>query len=69
MIKVSEIKGFLFSVPLSDGSTLTLQAGEETTIKKSLMSGSLVQAVQMRRVTITEIEPETKKEKSNGGAK
>lgn len=70
MIKVTEIKGFLFSVPLADGSTLTLQAGEETTIKKSLISDSFAQAVNVKRISITEVEAETKaKEKTSGGAK
>ena len=70
MIKVTEIKGFLFSVPLNDGSTLTLQAGEETTIKKSLISDSFAQAVNVKRIKVTEVETETKtKEKTSGGAK
>lgn len=70
MIRVTEIKGFLFSVPLNDGSTLTLQAGEETTIKKSLISDSFAQAVNVKRIKVTEVETETKtKEKTSGGVK
>lgn len=71
--KVKETKGFIFSVSLADGSTLTLQPGKSAVVKDSLVSESLKLSAKLGRVVLKkEISNETKntgKDKNTGGAK
>ena len=71
MVKVVEIRGFLFSATLTDGSNLCLQSGEETIIKDSLVSESLKLAYKKNYVSITEVESNksTTKNKTGGATK
>lgn len=73
MLTVKEIRGHLFSATLADGSVLCLQAGEETTIKDSLLSESVSSAVKQGLISVSSVEPEktTKgtKEKTGGANK
>lgn len=71
MVKVVEIRGFLFSATLTDGSNLCLQSGEETIIKDSLVSESLKLACKKNYVSITEVESNksTTKNKTGGATK
>ena len=71
MVKVVEIRGFLFSATLTDGSNLCLQPGEETIIKDSLVSESLKLAYKNNYVSITEVESNktTTKNKTGGATK
>lgn len=72
MIKVVEVRGFLFSTTLADGSNLCLQSGEETTIKDSLVSESLKNACKKGFVTMSEVESTktaTTKDKTGGANK
>lgn len=66
MIKISEIRGFIFSATLSDGSALCLQSGESAKIKKSLLNDSLIYAKEAGLIKIEEI---VEKENKTGGAK
>lgn len=71
MVNVTEKRGSIFSVTLSDNTVLTLQAGETATIKKDLVSESLKQAEYLGIVSIKDIVTKPKKEsnnKENGGA-
>lgn len=74
MLTVKEIRGHLFSATLADGSVLCLQAGEETTIKDSLLSESVSSAVKQGLISVSNVEPEkttkgTAKEKTGGANK
>lgn len=71
MIKVVEVRGFLFSTTLSDGSNLCLQSGEETTIKDNLVSESLKVACKKGLISMSEVETTkaTTKEKTGGANK
>ena len=42
MIKVKELKGMTFNVPLSDSTAIYLSAGQSKTIKEELVSPSLL---------------------------
>lgn len=69
MVKVVEVRGFLFSTTLSDGSTLFLQPGEEATIKDSLVSESLNLAYKKGIVSLRSVEStkqSTTKDKTGG---
>lgn len=71
MVNVTEKRGSIFSVTLSDNTVLTLQAGETATIKKNLVSESLKQAEYLGIVSIKDVVTKPKKEpnnKENGGA-
>lgn len=69
MTKVTEIRGVLFSVTLSDNTTLTLKAGESVTIKNDLVSDSLKEAEKRRCVLLSEEDTKkTTSNKKNGGA-
>lgn len=68
MLEITEIRGTIFSVALSDDTTLTLQAGESQKIKDSLVSDSLLAAVAMRCVSMKETDKKTSNNKKNGGA-
>ena len=71
MIKVVEVRGFLFSTTLSDGSNLCLQSGEETTIKDNLVSEALKVACKKGLIAMSEVETTktTTKEKTGGANK
>lgn len=69
MIKVSEIRGFIFSATLSDNSTLCLQAGESANIDESLVSEPLKVACSKGIVIMSEIAPNKTKEKTGGVSK
>lgn len=74
MLTVKETRGHLFSATLADGSVLCLQAGEETTIKESLLSESVSSAVKQGLISVFSVEPEkttkgTVKEKTGGANK
>lgn len=77
MLMVTETKGHLFRATLTDGSTLTLSAGQRKTIKDDLVSDSLRYAISVKRVsatkvkeTATETKPKEEKAKEkSGGAK
>lgn len=77
MLKIKEIKGHLFRTTLTDGSTLTLSAGQEKIIKEDLVSDSLRYALSAKRVSATKVketatETKPKEEKArekSGGAK
>lgn len=74
MLTVKEIRGHLFSATLADGSVLCLQAGEDTTIKDSLLSESVSSAVKQGLISVSTVEPEktvkgTAKEKTGGANK
>lgn len=66
MIKITEIRGIIFSATLSDGSALCLQSGESAKIKKSLYNDSLVSAKNAGLIKVEEI---AEKENKTGGAK
>lgn len=69
MTLITEIRGVIFSVVLSDNTTLTLQAGDSVTIKNELVSDSLKEAEKRRCVTLSEVVTEKKSSnKKNGGA-
>ena len=68
MLEITEIRGTIFSVALSDDTILTLQAGESQKIKDSLVSDSLLAAVTMRCVSMKETDKKTSNNKKNGGA-
>lgn len=55
MINVTEKRGSIFSVTLSDNSTLTLQAGETAQIKNELVSESLKNAEYLGIVSLKEV--------------
>lgn len=65
MIKVTEKRGSIFSVTLSDDSVLTLQAGESTTIKDELVSESLTMAEYIGAVSLKEVKPNKKESTTN----
>ena len=62
MINVTEKRGSIFSVSLSDGSVLTLQAGETAVIKNELVSESLISAEYLGIVSMKEVVKTPKKE-------
>lgn len=62
MINVTEKRGSIFSVALSDGSVLTLQAGETAVIKNELVSESLISAEYLGIVSMKEVVKTPKKE-------
>lgn len=69
MVNVTEKRGSLFSVTLSDNSTLTLQAGETKAVKKELVSESLKYAEHLGIVSVKEVPvAKEKSHKENGGA-
>lgn len=71
MLKVKEITGHIFCATLSDGSTLCLQAGEETTIKDNLLSESITSAERQGIISVSTVESEktaTTTNKKTGGA-
>ena len=72
MTLITETRGQLFSVLLSDNTTLTLQSGESKAIKKELISASLIGAVANKCVSMEDIVPNNTEKKSsnkkNGGA-
>lgn len=70
MTKVSELRGHLFSVTLSDGTNLSLQSGESVTIKGDLVSDALLEAERLGIVSLTDVtETKSAKEKSGGANK
>lgn len=70
MTKVSELRGHLFSVTLSDGTNLSLQSGETVTIKGDLVSDALLEAERLGIVSLTYVtETKSAKEKSGGANK
>ena len=70
MKKITEKRGELFSVTLSDETTLCLQGGESKDIKNDLVSDSLRLAEHLGIVSLKEIEtPKENKPKKDGGAK
>ena len=72
MYKVKEIKGFIFSATLTDGSFLTILPCEEATVKKSQISDTLEEAVKRGRVTMSEVtdtNTTAKTKEKTGGAK
>lgn len=62
MINVTEKRGSIFSVALSDDSVLTLQAGETAVIKNELVSESLISAEYLGIVSMKEVVKTPKKE-------
>lgn len=70
MTKVVVIRGFMFKVTLADGTTLCMRAGEEKTIKNSLVSESLKIACKQGIVSLSEVETTKpiQKDKTTGGA-
>lgn len=68
MIKVTEVRGFIFNATLSDGSTLCLQSGGCANIAESLVSEPLKVACEKGIVTMSEVALTKSKEKT-GGAK
>lgn len=70
MVKVSELRGRLFSVTLSNGTNLSLQSGETANIKGDLVSDALMEAKRLGIVSLTEVtETKSTKEKSGGANK
>ena len=55
MIKVKELKGMTFNVPLSDSTAIYLSAGQSKTIKEELVSPSLLNAEKSGLVSITKV--------------
>ena len=60
MIKGTNIKGFIFSATLSNGSALCLQAGDSVTIKDSLSNESLDVAKGAGLISIEKVVTEEK---------
>lgn len=70
MKKITEKRGELFSVTLSDETTLCLQGGESKNIKDELVSDSLLFARHLGIVSIEDAETTKEpKPKKDGGAK
>lgn len=80
MIKVKELKGKSFNVPLSNDTVLYLSGGQEKKIKEESISQSLLNAEKAGLVSITKVKDiipkrDNKEDKTNnkdkniGGAK
>ena len=79
MVKVKELKGYTFNVPLADNTTLYLRGSEEKKIKDESISQSLLNAETAGLVSITKVKEfvshkreekeKPNKEKNLGGAK
>jgi hypothetical protein len=68
MMKVKELKGMTFNVPLSDSTALYLSGGQSKTIKEELVSPSLLSAEKSGLVSITKVKefvPASKKDKED----
>lgn len=68
MLKVKELKGRYFTIPLKDKTVLHLRAGQSKTIKEDALSESLINAQTAGLVSVTkvkEIPKKVKEEKVN----
>lgn len=80
MIKVKELKGKSFNVPLTDSTVLYLSGGQEKKIKEESVSQSLLNAEKSGLVSLTKVKefvpkrekeekPNTNSKEKIGGAK
>lgn len=60
MIKITNIKGFIFSATLSNGSALCLQAGDSVVIRANLSNESLEVAKSIGLISIEKVVTEEK---------